>query len=112
MRLKKLGAANSLALTCSLATCKAIWWIPKFVRSAEALPEQCARCLQTRHAAVCKMRLRFNLATAPPGTAPEQDCCPACDPLWRSSMSDPLQLRQGSAPAQVQGQGQGQGRRV
>lgn len=79
MRLKKAGKGGGLLVGCSVPTCKSIWWLPKFVRSA--VPgDLCGRC--SAQQPVRKLNVSIIMSKAPPFLDPECTMCPVCDSLW------------------------------
>jgi len=101
--------SKSMLIGCDVPTCKSLWWVPKFVRTAQPMEGQiCTRCQQrTGGKAITKLLFRFNLSSAPPGTPPEAVLCPSCDPLWRNAGEAALYVPT-AAPAGPQQQQQQQ----
>lgn len=61
----------------------------------------CLRCQQRDGTSILKLLIKFNLATAPPGTPPEATVCPSCDQVWDTIGQAKLPRKAGNAAPQV-----------
>eukprot|EP00606_Chrysophyceae_sp_TOSAG23-5_P001450 GSChrysophyteH2.ASY1.ANO1.1140.1 assembled CDS len=108
VRVKKIKSGKFMA-ACSLndsrveTGCKQrVWWLPKCIKRAEPQAgKNCNSCFR-RGFSVLKIKVGFDLSSAPPGMDPEVIVCPVCDPLWENYQWDPMRPPAPAVQMQVQ----------